>query len=280
MSNITEVLQRLGFSDYEARAYVALLRKNPLNGYELAKISKLPRANIYAVLEKLEERGAALRMDTPEGVQYVPVPPLELTRRLEDSFQDTISQARLTLTQVPPISKSEYVWNIQSYPGMLKHAQDLVESAQSNVLLAVWPAESEKLNSSLAKASQRGVNVTTLCTYACDHECGFCQGKIYRYKVTAEEYDHWFGLVVDGVETLAGAIGADDETLAVRSRQRLVVNMVSWYIHHSLALALLIDDLGPKLASLVKPETLIQLSEIGPAGYKGGWLAYMRQLHR
>jgi sugar-specific transcriptional regulator TrmB len=34
MTDITALLQQLGFSKYEARAYLALLQRNPLNGYE------------------------------------------------------------------------------------------------------------------------------------------------------------------------------------------------------------------------------------------------------
>ena len=73
MADITALLQQLGFSEYEARAYLALLQRNPLNGYELAKVSGLPRANVYAVLQKLEERGAVVRLDMPSGARYAPV---------------------------------------------------------------------------------------------------------------------------------------------------------------------------------------------------------------
>ena len=35
----TDNLVRIGFSEYEAKAYVALLRESPVTGYQLAKIS-------------------------------------------------------------------------------------------------------------------------------------------------------------------------------------------------------------------------------------------------
>ena len=70
---VLEQLQELGFGQYEAQAYITLLKKNPLNGYELARDSGIPRANIYMVLHKLEERGAAVRIDTENGRRYAPV---------------------------------------------------------------------------------------------------------------------------------------------------------------------------------------------------------------
>src|SRR4051794_14886946 len=88
MTDAIALLQQLGFSEYEARAYLALLQRNPLNGYELAKVSGLPRANIYAVLQRLEERGAAVRLDLPNGIRYAPIAPTELTNRAATRFQD------------------------------------------------------------------------------------------------------------------------------------------------------------------------------------------------
>ena len=51
-------LQRLGFTDYEAKAYVALSSRYPATAYEVAKVSGLPRANVYSVLRTLELKGA------------------------------------------------------------------------------------------------------------------------------------------------------------------------------------------------------------------------------
>ncbi|WP_312432360.1 helix-turn-helix domain-containing protein [Lacrimispora sp.] len=40
-------LTQFGFSTYEAKAYLALLQKNPAIGYEVSKIAKIPTAKIY-----------------------------------------------------------------------------------------------------------------------------------------------------------------------------------------------------------------------------------------
>ena len=54
MPDAVTLLQELGFSEYEACAYQALLQQNPVTGYELAKVSGIPRPNIYPILQKLE----------------------------------------------------------------------------------------------------------------------------------------------------------------------------------------------------------------------------------
>ncbi|MBN1935168.1 MAG: TrmB family transcriptional regulator, partial [Anaerolineae bacterium] len=37
-----EQLVKIGFSEYEAKAYIALLRENPITGYQLSKLSGVP----------------------------------------------------------------------------------------------------------------------------------------------------------------------------------------------------------------------------------------------
>jgi hypothetical protein len=76
MADTTALLQPLGFGEYEVHAYITLLQRSPLSGYELAKTSGVPRSNIYPVLRKLEERGAgdeviAVRTHQPPLVRLV-----------------------------------------------------------------------------------------------------------------------------------------------------------------------------------------------------------------
>ncbi|MGH7546015.1 MAG: TrmB family transcriptional regulator, partial [Gemmatimonadota bacterium] len=111
MSRLVDLLQELGFSEYESRAYVALLAKSPLTGYQVAKASKVPRANVYAVLQKLEDRGAVLRVDTSAGLRYAPVAPEELTRRLGSRFERALSAARTAMAEASKPREAEFVWN-------------------------------------------------------------------------------------------------------------------------------------------------------------------------
>ena len=77
---MVEELQRLGMSGYEAKAYVALVAAGgPLNGYEVAKRSGVPRSTVYETLAKLVGRGAAYEVRAGEdGVGYISLPPSAL----------------------------------------------------------------------------------------------------------------------------------------------------------------------------------------------------------
>jgi hypothetical protein len=66
--------------------------------------------------------------------------------------------------------------------------------------------------------------------------------------------------MVDSAEVLAGERGADGEVVAIRTRQPLLVKLLSWYIWHSIALATLLNDLNDHLEGVLDPETRARLA--------------------
>ncbi len=282
MADPAKLLADLGFGDYETRAYLALLRRSPANGYELAKASDIPRGNIYAVLQKLEERGAVLRMDSPDGTRYAPVAPDELLALLKSRFGETVEAAAQALKQAGTGCETVHVWNLDDYAALLEHARLLVESAGRELLLAVWPEEAHALAQQTRAAAERGVDIRTLCLAGCAHECGACRGKVHRYRMAREHAAHWLVCVADGSEVLAGAGRATPDGSAdraatapqgVRTRQSLLVDLAASYIRHSIALAAVVADVPPEVAANLSPQTREVLEMVGQADGFQGWMA-------
>jgi len=280
MADVIALLQQLGFSEYESRAYLALLQRNPLNGYELAKLSGLPRANVYAVLQKLEERGAVVRLDMPSGARYTPVAPTELTQRIANRFQGILNATQQALEELATPAAAEYIWNIQGYTALIDHANTLIDATQERLLVALGRQEARALAEPLARAESRGVIVTTLCLDACPVECGGCRGTICRSCAAVSPAQHWLVLVSDSAEALAGEIGFHDDALAVRTRQQIQVDLASWYIQHSLALTAVLSDLSRRQDQVLAPATRALLQSVDPHNRQGGWLDHLRVLVR
>ena len=280
MADVVALLQQLGFTEYEARAYLALLQRNPLNGYELAKVSGLPRANIYAVLQKLEERGAVVRIETPDGSRYAPVAPTELTQRIASRFHNVLGAAQQALADLATPADPEYVWNIRGYAPLLDHAQALLDATQQRLLVAVGRQEASALAEEVARAAQRGVEVVTLCLDECPQECGNCHGTICRHCAVLGTEQRWLVLVADDAEMVAGEIGPHDEVLAVRTRQQLQVDLASWYIRHSMALTAVLSELRSRQDQPIGPEAQVLLRAADLGDRRGGWLDHLRALLR
>jgi hypothetical protein len=82
----------------------------------------------------------------------------------------------------------------------------------------------------------------------------------------------------DGAEVLAGEVGPGEVALAVRTRQRLLIELATWYIHHSIAIAAILSDLGNRLEQFLRPETRSILASLETNGHGKGWLEQMVRL--
>jgi len=271
-----ESLQRLGFGEYEARAYVALLRTSGLNGYEAAKASGVPRANIYAALDKLVARGAVLVQHGEKGPRYAAVPPDRLVARIEDEQRAALQTTADSLSAVQAAPESEELFSARGYAALIEHARTALAEARSYALVALFPNEAREFESDIAAAEARGVTVTILCLAGCPAECGFCSGHAYRYRVAAPDRSRWFIAVFDGAALVAAQIDAADVSVLV-TRQPMFVELTGAYIRQSIAMASIIEDLGPGFERSLKPHTRKILQAVSPQAERG-FIEHMREL--
>ena len=90
--NIVENLVKLGFTTYEARAYVALLDSHPATAYEAAKLSGLPTSKIYQVLSRLQEKGMVMEMVEKGRRQFVPLEAGEFVESFRSRVDTTLGE--------------------------------------------------------------------------------------------------------------------------------------------------------------------------------------------
>jgi len=117
--DLIDKLVQIGFSEYEAKAYVALLRESPVTGYQLSKMSGVPRSMIYEVLAKLVARGAAMTLRKEGGTQYAPVPAAEFLDKLHREQEQLFASLQSDLDSLGSASDLDYVWNIEGYENIL-----------------------------------------------------------------------------------------------------------------------------------------------------------------
>ena len=154
-----EKLIELGFSEYEAKAYLALLTKSPVTGYELSKLSGVPRSMIYEVLGKLTGRGAAMTMRKEGATKYAPVPAEEFLSQLQREQEDLITSLKSDLSVLASAPDLEYVWSIEGHENIMVKAMEMIRQAQTRVYLSLLPSTFPALRNALEEAVARGVRI-------------------------------------------------------------------------------------------------------------------------
>lgn len=204
INQISEKMMKLGFTQYEARAYVCLLQISPATRYEISKQSGVPRSAIYDVIQRLERFGAVNAISTkPE--KYVPLPPARFIELLENRYKSKIEDFFESVSDLQVSLESESLWNITGYSNLIIKAKEMINQAEKQVYLSAWSHEICELGAELRAAVERGVKVV-LFSFTRIPRIGL----VYSYDLSEKElekvWDHKIILVRDMEELLMGEV--------------------------------------------------------------------------
>jgi Cd2+/Zn2+-exporting ATPase len=247
-------LVKIGFSEYEAKAYIALLRESPVTGYQLSKLSGVPRSMIYEVLGKLTARGAAMTLRTGGATKYAPVPAIEFLdqlRREHEELTDSLKDDLAILTAAPNL---EYVWHIEGHDNIMAKAMEMIDQAKSGIYLALLPATFPTLKSSLEGAVARGVRVVIYTASALE----LPGGQVVVAPLSEEALTQVGGLglilVIDGEEVLVAEWLPATQARASWTSSPLLVFIAEHHLRTDPYLPHILALLGDRALDVIREE--------------------------
>jgi len=228
LENISKKMMQLGFTKYEAKAYVALLQNYPVTRYEISKKSGVPRSAIYDVIQKLENLGVVNVLSTkPE--KYVPLPPEEFLRMLERQYHQKLGDLRECLTEMNTDVEPEQLWNITGYKNLLEKAKEMVQKAKNEIYLSAWRSEILELENELHNAEARGVKVVI---FSFTKTPSF--GMVFSYSLNEKElekvWNHKLILVCDREELLMGEANRQTQRKAAWTKNKAIIGIAANHI--------------------------------------------------
>lgn len=158
LSHAVGDLQRLGFSDYEARTYLSLLQVHPATAYEISKHTGLPRANTYGALGNLT-RKRAVQPVSEHPVRYAPVAPEVLLDRLATEVSDTCLRLKDSLQSMEPVEESDVVWSIEGQEEIERKIEELIQGAKQHIWIKASTEVLQRHARQLKLAAARGVSL-------------------------------------------------------------------------------------------------------------------------
>ena len=240
-----DLLRGAGLSGYEAKAYLALLAAgDPLNGYEVAKLSGVPRSTVYETLGKLVARGAAFEVNGKgDAVLYVPLPSDALIGRLRRETADTIAGLEAVLPALGQATAARVVQHLSGADDVMQRTIDVIESAQRTLWLSIWPQEAADLTTAAAGAAERGVDIFTIAYGAVD-----LPGRVFSHRysapeVVAERLQCRLSIVVaDHNQAVIGGV-TTDQVWGMWSDDQAVALLAAEHVRHDIALHVLADHM-------------------------------------
>lgn len=234
VNSLTDKLSALGFSAYEARAYIALLRKNPLTAYELAKASGIPTSKIYEVLSRLTEKKVASALGDEGTPRYYPMDAEEFIERFRSGVEANLTALREDLAGLSGKASVSYIWNVLDYDYLFEKAHRTILDARETLLVSIWKEELTPLELFFRRAEEKGVRVAMVHFGAPAVRIG----QVYPHPIEETLYDEKGGrglvIVADSKTALMATLQGDRQVEGAWSINKGFVTLAEDYIKHDI----------------------------------------------
>src|SRR5215469_11491717 len=148
----------LGFSQYEAQAYVGLLGREPLTGYGLANVTGIPQPKVYETLRRLTAKGVVAAVEG-EPARFAAVPADQLLADLEGSFRARLAGAQRELTTATPAPGTAGYRVLRAATGweaIEEQAVAAVDGSRRHVYVSVNCPDPRVIAAAIGRADGRG----------------------------------------------------------------------------------------------------------------------------
>lgn len=247
-------LTSVGFTDHEARLYVALVGLGrPATAYEIAKAASIPVANTYNVIRSLGNKGATKQV--AEGpTRYVSVPPGDLFQALAAETTRRCEAILQRFEKLKPQQTQDYVELLSGQSEIERRIAALIEGAEQHIALKYQSEMSPAISKALSGAIRRGVRCMII-YYG--EPPRLPKGKVYLWPHEGNGADlgkDIFTLVVDSQRAVAFDASTSEGTA---SENPIFVHIADVLLRHEIYLA----EIMGKLALEVE-------GHFGPALYR------------
>lgn len=233
MDDVTlAMLRDVGFSLYEARLYLALLRGGAQNGNEAAKQAKIPNSKVYAALEKLAGEGWIDSVKSEAGTRYAAIAPADLVSRLRRRYNGPLDYLAEALPKTVAAKRPDPFLSLSSTNAVLAATTAIIGASLEEIHISCWSSELPSLLPALKDAAQRQVQVFGMLYGDDDLPPGAWLRHHYREIVSDRVGGRLLALVVDNREGLIARIPADSAASGVRSQDPVFALVVREYLHH------------------------------------------------
>ncbi len=128
MESVAEKLQRIGLTEYEAKAYLGLLGDHLSSASKLSEKSGVPRTKIYQVLESLQRKGW-IQVYSGVPLLFKAVNPKEVFERFKRDYGEFLGSVQATLEKDVGEMKEKFV--ILKFDVGLKSLRDEMRKAKT-----------------------------------------------------------------------------------------------------------------------------------------------------
>ncbi len=162
-NKVQEDLALLNFSEYETRAYVALVALGVSDAETIAMTARVPRTSMYKVLEGLLKKGyVAVTKGRPR--KYTAESPRVLKERILTRLEETFDDLEMFHGIMRERGMPQVIYTINGKEKVLKKIAELLDASRERIMISTSNVSvlREALEKKLTTAQKRGVGISLI----------------------------------------------------------------------------------------------------------------------
>ncbi|MCP3898366.1 MAG: TrmB family transcriptional regulator [Desulfobacteraceae bacterium] len=244
--HIMDDMKKLGFSEYECKAYLTLLEDYPLNGYALSKNSGIPRSRIYEVLKNLIAKQMVFEQTEEKNKLYYPMEPDIFIKNLKENYQTMFSNiSQYTGKLYKTERQDDKLVVIKGRQNIISFLSLLIKGAEKRIALSIWDEEIKEISSELDSALKRGVMLRGIYFgESIPYNTLVPHRRIKRYM--AEKKQRYVSIIIDNAHAISGVVSKGEDSKVTWTKDEGFIEITEDYIAHDLLVNLYSASLNKK----------------------------------
>ncbi|HUU79086.1 MAG TPA: helix-turn-helix domain-containing protein [candidate division Zixibacteria bacterium] len=139
--DIIEELKKLGFNEYQAKIYTALVGLGVATASEISQASGVPPNKVYSVIDSLKKRGLVLAQESDTSTnRYRPRSPDLVVKDLRNEYEQAFQKTEEKLFTLYERSKKAFIpemWILRGAQAVFSKIKEMVMDANTEIYIGI-----------------------------------------------------------------------------------------------------------------------------------------------
>jgi sugar-specific transcriptional regulator TrmB len=125
----------IGLSNYEARAYIALIAHGYGDAETIASTAQIPRTSSYKILKSLQDKGFVIATEGRPTI-FKPEPPKKIYKQIESQLKDSFDRLELLHEIVRERGMPQLIFTIAGKVKVMEKIGELLDKSSKSFMIS------------------------------------------------------------------------------------------------------------------------------------------------
>lgn len=246
MEKTISLLKKFDFTESESRVYISLLENGASTGYEISKLSSVPRSKVYNVLEALIEKGVVVSAKHTKPIYYNAIPIDEFIKNIKHDFNENLNAIHKELKTFEHKVNLDFMWYIRGYENIFNKCRNLIKQTKEELYLQIWKEDLDLVYEDLKSLDDKNIKSLVI-LYSEKHDYATDLRNCYMHGFEEEKVKEiggrWITLVSDSKEVVFGYIRNTKNAEVIWTESIPLVFLAKEYVKHDAYCLRVLDHL-------------------------------------